>query len=136
MAEALEVLEIVEYSLNKPPLITQILNLQKNLDLRCLNYIYQVKSKGKFSWSFLCPHCKGTKKGSISVKADDNGPLIPIIATYLQLHHNHDPLTEESFYEKEFIDQVKQSVLDNPLIPIQQLFDRKRVRIPCLFKEY
>jgi hypothetical protein len=72
MAAAAEVINPI-YNLNNPPIVTLSENNQANQDLRCLNYIFQIKYRGKTSWNYTCPHCK-TQKASLSVRSHGNQP--------------------------------------------------------------
>ena len=41
---------IAEY----PPELEYIINNQGGKDIRCLNYVFRLKTTGKRSWNFLC----------------------------------------------------------------------------------
>ena len=42
------------YSVENPPELEYIINNQGGKDIRCLNYVFRLKTTGKRSWNFLC----------------------------------------------------------------------------------
>ena len=42
------------YSVENPPELEYIINNRGGKDIRCLNYVFRLKTTGKRSWNFLC----------------------------------------------------------------------------------
>ena len=89
-------MENQQYSLANLPEITFAVNNQGNRDLRCLNYIYQIKSMGVQSALYRC-HTKGCY-ASISLKTHKVGEVNevfdPMVVTNLFIFYQ---LIKEAF---------------------------------------
>ena len=79
------------YSVNNQPPLAFVSNNGKGKDLLCLNYLFQ----------------KSKHDCSISIKNGPEGPSEPIIATYLNIEHSHEPVNPNDFTKKQFYDEVK-----------------------------
>ena len=123
-------MENQQYSLANLPEITFTVNNQGNKDLRCLNYLYQIKSMGVQSALYRC-HTKGCY-ASISLKTHKVGEVNevfdPMVVTNLNFKHKVgcEPKTDAQFDVRSFIYKVKEKVKENPQIPPQQLYEKQR----------
>jgi hypothetical protein len=88
------------------------------------NNIYKRKKAGKTAWNYVCRDCKHDKRDSISIRVKDNTPVMSFKITYLQLVHKYAPMTDDQFSEKNFIRELRILVVEQPLVPLQQLYDR------------
>ena len=61
------------YSIDSPPDFEFIVNNQEGRDIRCLNYVFRLKTSGKKSWNYLCTSKNCT--ASLSLKAFSFGEL-------------------------------------------------------------
>ena len=119
------------YSVETPPELEYIDNNQgKNKDIRCLNYVFRLKTAGKKSCNFLCTGkncCASISLKSISVD-DTNKPEEPFVVIGLNLKHKDSciPRLDEDFVQKRFLQVVKEKVQVNPMVPIQQLYEHQR----------
>jgi hypothetical protein len=113
------------YSVNNQPPMRLIKNNGKGRDIFCLGFIYQKHGIGNSSWNYVCSHRKAEKcYASISVNVGPDGPLEPLVATHLKIEHTHLAINPNKIPESEFLDELKQIILDNPYTGVQQLFDR------------
>ena len=55
------------YSLENPPEFEFVVNNKGTKDIRCLNYVFRLKTAGKRSWNYLCTSHNCTS--SLSLKA-------------------------------------------------------------------
>ena len=119
------------YSVEYPPELEYIENnLGINKDLRCLNYVFRLKTAGKKSCNFLCTGkncCASISLKSVLVDGK-NTPEEPFVVIGLNLKHKETciPKLEDDFVQKKFLQIVKEKVQINPLVPIQQLYENQR----------
>ena len=82
-------MENQNYSLNNLPEITFVVNNQGKKDLRCLNYLYQIKLTGVQSALYRC-HTKGCY-ASLSLRTHKVNEVIqvfePMVVTNLNFKH-------------------------------------------------
>ena len=118
------------YTLVDPPEFAFIVNNQGGRDIRCLNYVFRLKTSGKKSWNFLCTGKNCT--ASVSLKAfsfSEKSKLSePHTFTALNLKHKDgcQPKLDDFFEQKQFFHDVKVKVKTNPLVPLQQLYENQR----------
>jgi len=113
-------------------------NNRGGLDIRCENYIFQVKTTGKKAALYRCPTKKPNQCfASISLKtrlpegSDSPEVIQPFQVTNLNLKHVEgcNPKPNDFFEERSFIKNVKETVTKNPLIPPQQLYEQERSKV-------
>ncbi len=113
-------------------------NNRGGLDIRCENYIFQVKTTGKKAALYRCPTKKPNQCfASISLKtclpegSDSPEVIQPFQVTNLNLNHVEgcNPKPNDFFEERSFIKNVKETVTKNPLIPPQQLYEQERSKV-------
>jgi hypothetical protein len=118
------------YSIDSPPDFEFIVNNQEGRDIRCLNYVFRLKTSGKKSWNYLCTSKNYT--ASLSLKAFSFGEQTKLsephtlIALNLKHKDNCQPKLDDFFTQKQFLQDVKVKVKENPLVPIQQLYETQR----------
>ena len=116
------------YSIDSPPDFDFKVNNQGGRDIRCLNYVFRLKTSGKKSWNYLCTSKNCT--ASLSLKAfsfcEQTKLSEPHTFTYLNLKHKDfcQPKLEDFFVQKQFFHDVKVKVKTNPSVPLQQLYER------------
>ena len=118
------------YSVENPPELEYIINNQGGKDIRCLNYVFRLKTTGKRSWNFLCTgkNCCA----SLSLKAfafcEKSKVEEPFVIERLNLKHKDTCLPKEDgyFVRNRFLQDVKEKVKENPLVPTQQLYENQR----------
>ena len=78
------------YSVINPPHIEYILNNQNGKDIRCLNYVYQLKTVGKKSASFVCSGRSCYSSISLNTQQVDgeNKIVERFVVNHLNLKHN------------------------------------------------
>ena len=119
------------YSLENPPEFEFVVNNKGAKDIRCLNYVFRLKTVGKRSWNYLCTSHNCT--ASLSLKAafsleGETKLSEPFRLERLNLKHKDScqPKLNDHFVSKKFFHQVKTEVKENPLVPIQQLYETQR----------
>ena len=111
------------YSLENPPEFEFVVNNKGTKDIRCLNYVFRLKTAGKRSWNYLCTSHNCT--ASLSLKAisleGETKLSEPFTLERLNLRHKDScqPKLNDHFVSKKFFQQVKTEVKENPLVPIQ-----------------
>ena len=118
------------YSLINPPPVEYILNNQSGKDIRCLNYVYQLKTAGKKSASFVCSGSSCYSSISLNTHQIDgeNKIVEPFVVSHLNLKHKENclPKSEDFFKIKNFLFKVKEKIISNPLVPTKQLYEAER----------
>ena len=104
------------YSLENPPKFEFVVNNKGAKDIRCLNYVFRLKTDGKRSWNYFCTSHNCT--ASLSLKAEGKTKLSePFILERLNLKHkdNCQSKLDDHFVTKKFFQQVKTEIKQNPL---------------------
>ena len=117
-------------NLDNVPQISYFVNNQGNKDISCLNYIFQNKTIGKKSAMYVCSTKDCYASISLETEMIENNYQIkdPMVVTRINLRHKDGCLPkEEAFFEiKVFLNKVKEQIILNPLLPIQQIYEKER----------
>jgi hypothetical protein len=120
------------YSLENPPEFEFVVNNKGTKDIRCLNYVFRLKTAGKRSWNYLCTSHNCT--ASLSLKAfsleGETKLSEPFTLERLNLKHKDScqPKLNDHFVIKKFFQEVKTEVKENQLLPVQQLYETQRAK--------
>ena len=117
-------------NLDNVPQISYFVNNQGNKDISCLNYIFQNKTIGKKYAMYVCSTKDCYASISLETEMIENNYQIkdPMVVTRINLRHKDGCLPkEEAFFEiKVFLNKVKEQIILNPLLPIQQIYEKER----------
>jgi hypothetical protein len=134
------------YSIADPPPIEYIPNNQGGQDIKCLNFVFNRKTLGRKTASYVCTGCYASiSLKTVVLKVEDKEVIKivePFVITHLNLNHkgNCMPKTEQQLEVKSFLHKVKNQVVKNPLLTTNQLYESERnlekVNSTTVFPDY
>ena len=96
------------YSIENPPDFEFFANNKNGKDIRCLNYVFRLKTASLASLSLQ------------AISETEISEPFTIVRLNLKHKENCQPKLDDHFLTKKFFQEVKTEVKDNPLVPIHQ----------------